>query len=107
MIQSVFEAVFILSVTAYLGYRIGQFIEQRRHRKIFADYKQQAQKIKELSFDLDYCTRTRRQAQHQLRMLQSRLKKPAEAPPVTIDAGGKIIADTTEAEPQTRKDYEV
>lgn len=107
MIQSVFEAAFLLLVTAYLGYRIGQLVEQRKNRKVLADYRQQAQKIKELSFDLNYCTQTRRYAQHQLRMLQSRMTKPAESPPVTIDAGGKMIVNTTKTASQRRKNYEV
>ena len=107
MIQAVFEALILLSVTAYLGYRIGQFVEQRKNRKFLAAHEQQIQKLKELSFDLDYCNRTRRQVQQQMRSLQSRLTQPTDAPQVSINAGGKMDVPATTPQPPAGKKYEV
>ncbi len=107
MIQAVFEAVFLLSVTAYLAYRIGQLVEQRKNRKFLAAHEQQNQKLKELSFDLDYCNRTRRQVQQQLRAFQSRLAEPADTPQVSINLGGKMIVPAKSSQPRDGKKYEV
>lgn len=92
MIQAVVEVVFMLSVAAFLGYKMGTLIEQRKRRKLQTAFNRQTQKLEELAFDLNYCTQTRRRIQSQLRELQKRLEVPSEVPHTIIDTHGKIIA---------------
>lgn len=98
MIQAVVEVVFMLSVAAFFGYKIGSLIEQRKSRKLQTAFNRQTQKLEELAFDLNYCTQTRRRIQSQLRDLQRRLEIPSEAPYAVVDTHGKIIAPKAEGD---------
>lgn len=96
MIQAVVEVVLMLSVATFLGYKIGTLMEQRKSRKLQTAFNRQAQELAELTFDLNYCTQTRRRIQSQLSALQKRLEIPSEVSHAVVNAHGKVVIPKAE-----------
>ncbi len=88
--QAILEIMLMLLVAAFLGYKIGSLLAQRKFRKTEAKLVQKDREIQELQFDLNQCVQIRRRTQSSLNQLRKQLNVPAEAPRRVVNEQGKV-----------------